>query len=576
MKGVIQKAIRAFALQNAVKFEGKANPGGVIGKIFGQYPDEKKQAKEIQQAVQSTIKEVNALSLEQQQKELEQIAKELPELLETKTKEKKALKDLEHVQQGKVVMRFEPSPSGPLHIGHAYALMLNYAYCKKYGGKIILRIADTNPANIDPDAYDLIQEDFKWLCSDIPCETKVQSDRMEMYYEFALRLIEEGHAYACTCPAEQFRDFAKAQTSCPCRDLGQEKNIKHWKKMFQTKDEGGYDQGEIVIRLKTNMQHKNPAMRDFPLLRISDEEHVRQGKKYRVWPLLNFAVAIDDHEMGLTHVLRGKDHYDNTKRQEYIFDYLKWKKPEYVHIGRINFEGLRLKTSEVRQEIKIGGFTGWTDVRIPFIQALRRRGYQPYAFAKYAEAVGTTMVDKKVQATEFFKAINAFNKEMIDEKSNRLFFIHDPIEIKVSSAPSQKVELDLHPDKQKGGRVFDTHEEFFIAKEDYDNFAKMDEQSMLRLMDCLNLKRKNGNFIFHSTDYENFKQNNGNIIHWLPKEHPIVEVELIMPDNSRITGIGENRVGDLNIGDIIQFERKGFCRLDEKIGKRCVFVFLHK
>ena len=574
MKGVIKRAIKAYALQNAIKFEGKANPGGVIGKIFGQYPDEKKHAKDIQKEVMTTIKEVNALSLKEQEDALAKLQEEHPDALAAPTKkEKKKLKDLANVKEN-VVMRFEPSPSGPLHIGHAYALMLNYAYTKKYGGKVILRIADTNPANIDPNAYTLIEQDFNWLCDDIEHETLVQSDRMEMYYEFALRLLDEGHAYACTCTGDEFRESAKLKTECPCCNNGEKENVKRWKKMFKTKAEGGFDQGEIVIRLKTNMKHNNPAMRDFPLLRIAEDEHARQGKKYRVWPLLNFAVAIDDHEMGLTHVLRGKDHYDNTKRQEYIFDYLKWDKPEYIHIGRINFEGLRLKTTDTRASIASGEFTGWTDVRLPFIQALKRRGYQPHAFAKYAESVGTTMVDKKVQASEFFKAINAFNKEIIDEASHRYFFIHDAVEVTVKGAPKQQVELDLHPDKKKGGRPFKTAEEFFISKDDADQFQ---DGNMIRLMDCLNFVKKGDTFTFDSREYEKYQEAKGKqIIHWIPQQHDIVEAEIIMPDTVRLSGIAEQGVGKLRVGDIIQFERKGFCRLDEKMGKRCVFVFLHK
>jgi len=581
MKSVIKKAMRAFAMQNAVKFGGKATPGAVLGKIFGQYPDEKKNAQEIQKEIQQTIQEVNTMTLAQQEAELIALTEELPELLDVKERDQKQLKPLENAEQGKVVMRFEPSPSGPLHVGHAYALMLNYLYCKKYNGKIILRIADTNPDNIDKNAYQMIEQDFKWLCSDLKYGCYVQSDRMEMYYEWALKLLEEGYAYACTCEQEEFRTKAQQMVDCPCRKLGKEERLKRWHRMLITPEEGkpgeeGYEQGDIAIRLKTDMHHKNPAMRDFPLLRINDEPHPRQGKKYRVWPLLNFAVAVDDHEMGMTHVLRGKDHYDNTKRQEYIFNYLKWKMPEYIHVGRINFEGLRLKTTETRHAIAEGKFTGWDDVRLPFIRALKRRGYQPPAFAKYAESVGVTMVDKKVNATEFFKAINAFNKEVIDEKTDRLFFIHDPVAVTIHTAPECRVELDKHPEKRKGGRVFKTKEDFFLAKTDYDIIQNSTEKDIIRLMDCLNFVKKGNRLVFHSLDYDTYKQSGKLIIHWLPKEQEVVEVEMLMPDASRMTGVGESRVNDLKVGDIIQFERTGFCRLDEKQGKRYSFVFLHR
>src|SRR3990167_2751163 len=380
----LAQTIRKYALQNAVKHEGKCNPGNVLGKVLGENPEYKNKAKEVQQEVKEISEHVNAMSLDDQKKELLRIA---PELLEEKSGEKKEiLKALPNVEPGKVIMRFEPSPSGPMHIGHAYVLMLNYTYCKLYDGKLILRIADTNSDNIHEPAYELLIKDFHWLCPDIKKEVVVQSDRMEIYYKYASKLIEELHAYGCTCPQEMFQENSKKGIPCECRDRGRHENEKLWGQMLN----GELEEGDAVVRLKTDINHPNPAMRDFPLLRINESEHPRQGKKYRVWPLLNFAVAIDDHDMACTHILRGKDHYDNTKRQKYLFDYLGWEPPNYLHLGRINFEGIRLKTTTTRQEIEAGTYDGWDDTRLPFIPALKRRGYQPHAFERYAVSVGAT------------------------------------------------------------------------------------------------------------------------------------------------------------------------------------------
>src|SRR3989344_231441 len=243
----LAQTIRKYALQNAVKHEGKCNPGNVLGKVLGENPEYKNKAKEVQQEVKEISEHVNAMSLDDQKKELLRIA---PELLEEKSGEKK--------------------------------------------------------------------------------EILVQSDRMEIYYKYASKLIEELHAYVCTCPQEMFQENSKKGIPCECRDRGRHENEKLWGQMLN----GELEEGDAVVRLKTDINHPNPAMRDFPLLRINESEHSRQGRKYRVWPLLNFAVAIDDHDMALTHVLRGKDHFDNTKRQKYIFDYLGWTHPEYIHIGR--------------------------------------------------------------------------------------------------------------------------------------------------------------------------------------------------------------------------------------------------
>ncbi len=569
----IERTIRNFALQNAARYNGKATPGNVISKVLGQFPEIAKDKKEITILVEratSIVNEINGLNLDQQVRELE---KHAPDLLEKKVK-KKELKPLPNAEKGKVVMRFEPSPSGQLHVGHAYALMLNYAYCKEYDGKLILRIADTNPENIDPTAYEMIPEDFKWLCPDVPNEIRVQSDRMETYYLNALRLIEEGHAYVCTCPAESFAELKLHTAECPCRKLSVKENEARWKKMF-----AGYAEGEAVVRLKTDINHKNPAMRDFPLLRINDNEHARQGKKYRVWPLMNFAVAVDDHEMGMTHVIRGKDHYDNTKRQNYIYDYLKWKKPEYLHLGRINFSGLRLSTSETRRAIEKQEYQGWDDVRLPFLRALRRRGYQPEAFKKYAVSVGATMVDKTIEAGEFFKSLNAFNKEIIDPAAWRLFFIKEPVEIKIENAPKQTIELDLHPEHRKGGRILHTHDHFLVVHEDFEKIKLLPDGALVRLMDCLNfiVKKAHGkeHFVFDGTDYEKYKRHGKLIIHWLPAGKELVAVQVRMPDGTSVTGVGEKKMDELKEG-VVQLERFGFCRLEEREKGTAVFCYAHR
>jgi len=569
-----ERSAKIYALQNAVQYRGKAVMGAVIGKLFGEFPDLRKDAKSAQAIAAKAIAEVNKLSAEEQKKNLDKLA---PGILNEKHEEKKqepGLKQLKNAEKGKVVMRFEPSPSGSMHIGHSYPLMLNYEYCKIYDGKLVLRISDTNPDNIDPKAYKLLEEDFRWLCSGIKNEIVIQSDRMELYYETALKLLEEGHAYICSCTSEQFKEISLKKSECPCRNLSMKENILRWENMF---DESKTTEGDAVLRLKTDMRHKNPAMRDFPLARISDNTpHARTGKKYRVWPLLNFAVAVDDHLMGMTHVLRGKDHYDNTKRQEYIFDYLKWKLPEYLHIGRINFIGLALSASETRKAIEKGLFTGWDDIRLPFIQALKRRGYQRDAFLKYAKSVGVTMVDKTVPGGEFFKAINAFNKEIIDPRSKRYFFIENPVEIKIKNAPAMDVELHFHPEHMKGGRKFRVKDDFYLTGEDFDRFNKFEDGTMVRLMDCLNFKKKKNEYLFDSADYEKYKKEGKLIIHWLPAEKHLPKAEICMPDGSKKIGLAEQGINKLNIGDIIQFERTGFCRLDSVNNDTFVFWFAHR
>jgi len=560
----IKNLILKYALQNAIKFNGKASQGAIIGKVFSESPELKKKAKEISRQIQKIVKEVNSLKIEEQVLKLEKLA---PELLKKKKKqEKKELPELKNTK--KVIMRFEPSPSGALHIGHAYVLALNYAYCKKYKGKLILRIGDTNPANIYPDAYKLIEKDAKWLTKNAISKVVIQSDRLDIYYDYAEKLISMGKAYVCTCDPDSFRELISKKTTCPCRNLSVKEHLQRFDKMF-----GEYGEGDAVVRIKTDVAHKNPAMRDWPALRINEHEHPRTLNKYKVWPLMNFSVVVDDIELGVTHIIRAKDHADNAKRQEYIYNYLNKKIPQTIFVGRINFEDLKISASEIRKLIEYGKYTGWDDIRLPFLPALRRRGYQPEAFIRYALDVGISLNDKTTNEKEFFKSLNSFNKNIIDKKSNRYFFIQEPKETIIENSPKQEIKINLHPDFQKRGkRTFKTKDKFYITTEDYN---ELEESKLYRLMDCLNFKKIKNKLVFHSLDYTEYKEKGKKIIHWLPKEKS-VDVEVLMPDNAKVEGFGENSLLKLKQGDIVQFERFGFVRLDKKDKNKLRFWFCHR
>ena len=563
----IKADIRNWALQNALKYNGKANQGAVIGKLLSQHPELKKELKTLSKEISKIISEANKLGIEKQRKELEKTA---PELLEEKPKEKRTgLKPLKDAKEKKVVLRMAPSPSGPLHIGHAYGISINSEYARMYKGKFIIRIEDTNPENIYEPAYEMIPEDAKWLTKNNVSKVICQSDRLGFYYDHMEKLIAAGNAYVCTCDPDEFREKIMKKQACPCRDLSIEENGRRWDKMF-----GEYKPGEAVCRIKTDVAHKNPAMRDWPAMRINDHTHPKQETKYRVWPLMNFSVAIDDHLLGLTHVINGKEHADNAKRQKYIFDYFKWKRPEYINWGRINFEGMEVSCSKTKQKIEYGEFEGWDDIRLPFIRALKRRGFQPEAFIHFAVDMGVSLTDKTVSKDEFFKTIDAFNKDVIDPIANRYFFVEEPMEILIKNAPAQEVQLKLHPDNPKKGlRKFKCADKFYITKADHKDLKA---NKLYRLMDCLNFKKKGKEFLFESTDYNEYKEKGTAIIHWLPVSKDLVDVEVLMPDNTTVKGLGEAGMSKLKTGDIVQLERFGFCRLDEIKAKKLKFWFTHR
>jgi glutamyl-tRNA synthetase len=569
----VKELIRKLALHNAVKYNGKANPGAIVGGVIGDFPELKEHMKTLMAEINHIVQDVNSIDLEIQKEELLRLD---PTALDKKEK-KDELKELDNVNEKTgVVMRFAPSPSGPMHIGHAITGGLTSLYVKKYGGKFILRIEDTNSDNIDPDAYHLLPDDGKWIFGNVS-EVWIQSDRMKIYYDYAEKFIKLHAVYICTCSSEQFKAHADNMTNCPCRALTLEENQHRWKKMHDK--EHGFKEGEAVMRFKSNMQHNNPAMRDFPLIRINDSPHPRQALKYRVWPLMNFSVCVDDIEGKMTHIIRAKDHADNAKRQEMMYQALGLadKFPETYFLGRYNFEGMELSCSKTKVRINAGEFAGWDDIRIPFLRALKRRGYQAEAFLRYTRMTGLSPVDKTVSAEEFYKIINAFNKDLIDKTSKRLFFVHNYETVKIHGALYDRtVSLRLHPDQDLGRRELATTDEFLLQKED---LKEMNEGDIYRLMDCLNFVKEKGQYKFDSQDYESFKSRGKKIIHWLPA-HSSVDVEVVMPDATLIKGKGEETISKLAVGEVTQFERFGFCRLDSitHSGKdaKYTFWFAHK
>ncbi len=561
-----------YVLKNAFDFQGRANPQVVLGMILKENPELKKDVPSVLSKISEAIKKVEKLSLEKIRGQLQETA---PELLEKKEEKREGpLKPLLNAKKGEVVVRIAPSPSGPLHIGHAYGVSLNYEYAKMYGGKLILRIEDTNPENIYEPAYELIERDAQWLTENGVSQVIVQSSRLGIYYDYAEKLVEMEKAYVCTCEAEEWRKLKNDGQACPCRSLEKKENLLRYARMFNE-----YAEGEAVLRLKTDISHKNPAMRDFAILRINEHVHPKTGKEQRVWPLMLYSVAIDDHELGVTHVLNGKDHADNATKERMILDYFGWKHPEYQHWGRINFEGFELSTSKTRLAIEQNQYQGWEDLRLPFLPALRKRGYQPGAFRKYALEIGLSLNDKTVSREEFWKSIDAFNREIVEPLADRYFFIDDPKEIKISGAPQKKAELDLHPDyPARGKRLLQAKGNFLISGSD---LAKLAEGKLHRLMDYGNFEVVKGKFNFVSEDYEKFKNSSkkGIILHWLPTEPELPDVEVQFDNGSVVSGKGEDGLKKIKLGAIVQLERRYFAALiskGDKEKKKIVLAYLHR
>ena len=555
----LENDIYILALQNAVKNKAVPRAGAVLGSVMGAHPELRSQAKEINAMLPAILAKVEALSAKEREAQLRELN---PEAIEKMHEKKERIHELPTLPdaEGGVVMRFAPNPSGPLHLGHARASVLNDYYVKKYGGKFYYRVEDTDPKRVDPEAYDMVSEDLKWLGIGIT-DVVYQSDRFEIYYDLARELIKLGGAYMCDCDNAEFRDLKLKKQACPCRDLSVEENLKRFDDMLA----GKYEEGQITMRVKTDIAHPDPAVRDFAAMRVLKEpKHPRKPEIF-VYPLMNFSVAVDDHLLGMTHVIRGKDHIANTRRQEYIYNYFGWKMPYFYHYGRMSIAGLELSTSGMRKGINEGLYTGWDDIHLGTLRALARRGIQ-------AEAVRGAVVDIGMGDTDIsfsWENLFAANKAIIDADADRYFFVPDAVEVTVSGAPEMTAHAPVYPNKpERGERLLPFTGKVLLPR------AEVEKGGMLRLKDLFNIRMTGDSTAEYAGEsLAEARKEKAPIIQWLPAEKA-APCSLLTPEGMQ-EGFSEPEVLNYE-GKIVQFERVGFAKIDAVENGKAVAYHTHR
>jgi|TARA_Y100000034_G_scaffold54516_1_gene66810 glutamyl-tRNA synthetase len=542
-----KKEIEKYVLDNAVNYGGKANINAVAGHFIGKYPEVKKDMKKFMKKLSEIIKNINSMSLEKQKEELEKLGSV------EKVKRESSLFDFLNIKKGnKVVTAFPPEPSKYLHIGHAKSLLLNYLLAKEYNGKFILRFEDTNPELVDKKFYDIILKDVEWLGVKT---NKIQyaSDHIDLFYDYGKKLIESGDAYVCYCKSEEIKSNRRKGISCECRDIDEPQNLKNWIDFFKAKSKS------CVVRFKIDMSHKNAVMRDPTIFRIVDKIHPRVGKQYRVWPTYEFQNSIMDGYFGITHRLRGKEFESMAELQKYIQKLLDLTITKTYEFARFNMKGILSSGRVIREKIKKKELSGWDDPKLTTLIALRRRGFLPRAIEDFVVSTGIS----KAEATMTWEDLIIKNKRLIDDLANRYFFVQDPKKIKISGFVGGNVEIPLHlSHPNRGTRKLKVKNEFYVAD-------KLVKSKNYRFMHLFNFKDEK----FVSEELN--KSLKATLIHWLPVSKDLMKIEILMDGGEIVKGLAEKDVKKLKIGDIIQFERFGFVRLDKK-GKVLKFIFTHK
>ena len=558
----IVKTARLYALQNAVQFSGKANPKAVVGKVIAVLSKDGISPKDIVPVVESVVNDVNELSLEEQTAELQRVA---PELLIKEKKERDfSLPDLPNAIKGKVVTRFPPEPNGYLHIGHAKAAIVDYEYAKMYDGKFILRFDDTNPENAELEFYDAQKEDLKWLGIEWDKEYRT-SDNLKKHYELAEQLIKQGDAYVCDCSPEFVKECRFDGKECDCRRNDSGTNLDQWKEMISSAVYGR------ILRLKGDMKSPNTAMRDPTLFRIIEKSHPIHGSKYRVWPTYDFAGAIEDSISGVTHPFRTKEYELRDECYFKLLDLLGLRKPQLMEFARLSIEGMPVSKRKIKPLIEKNLVSGFDDIRLPTLRGLKKRGIKPEAIKQFILSQGISKVESSVD----FGLLEAENRKLVDPIAKRYFFVPNPVVLFVENAPDITKEINFHPsDSSFGTRAIKTGNVFYVPKSDMDQLKIGD---IFRLKDLYNVKilKKNEKVL---GEYAGEKLISDSLkIQWTTED--FVEMDVLRPhplfiddkynDKSleKIHGFAEKAVQDVKTDEIIQFERFGFVRIENKNSK---------
>ena len=535
--------IRHLALQNSYQYAGKGQAGSVISRIMGSRADLRQYGKFIAPLVAKEVANANAMAESDGLESIKSILQnEAPDLLEKKVQTRReGLPELPNLGDKKPVLRFAPNPNGPLSFGHSRGLVINGQYAKELDGELILRFDDTDTTVKPPmmEAYDSIPTQQEWLCGFPAHRIVIASERMEYYHEYAKKMIEAGFGYVCTCSAESFREFRVSMRSCPCRENTVDENLERWQKM---NDDDGYMPGDAVLRVKTDMELKNPALRDWPAARIQTNPHPRVGNRWRVWPLLDFQSAIEDHLQGVTHIIRGKDLMDSTRKQTLLYEHFGWIYPETIYWGRVKVHEFgAFSTSQMKKDISAGVFDGWDDPRLPTLSALSRRGIRPESLRAFWIELGLTQKDISVPLSTLY----SHNTKAIDPTAPRLAFVRNAYPIKLNGDYPKTGTISSHSDTDMPLRNYSIDEGVWIEEED--------SGKAIRLKDLCDIDEL-GNV--ESID----RSDKRSVVHWVAGGSPSTLTIANGQDIVTVEGILEDH--NHPVGTILQLERIGYAIIE--------------
>lgn len=578
----IIRLIRYHAVKNALKY-GKAKVGPVVSKIIAEKPVLKDRVKELISDVKRIVEEVNSLD----RSSLKDLADELGVVLEKRREEEeRKWPPLPNADAYEVIVtRMAPEPNGYPTLGHVKGLLVPFIYARLYKGKFLLRFEDTNPRVEKLEYYDAIRHELgiileaaeeelglspgKWD------EEIIESNDIPKMYVYAKKLIEDGNAYVCTCPAVLVRKNRNLGKECEHRKHAPEKNLELWEMMLN----GGFREGEAHLRLKTDMCHPNRTMRDPGIFRIVEHPHPIHGDRFRVYPTYDFSISVEDALTGVTHAHRSKEFEPHVEVQRTILKMLGLRQYEMIQFGRVTVEGIPLSKRYFRPLIASGILSGWDDPRLPTIRGILRRGIDPRALVRFFYNLGPSKADVTIS----MNAIFAENRKILDPVVPRFMFVSNPIKMVLMEVPEElEADIPVHPSKpemgirriplkSKGGKI-----ELYISSED---LRQLKEDEEVRLWRLANVKIRSILADEVTAKYVPSMKTDVKIIHWVPAGD-FTPVKLFRPMSvysyEVIGGYGEPGMRELSVGDMVQLVRYGFARVDSLKEGTVSLIFSHE
>jgi glutaminyl-tRNA synthetase len=382
---------------------------------------------------------------------------------------------------GRVATRFPPEPNGYLHIGHAKSICLNYGIAEEFGGQFNLRFDDTNPEKEEQEYVDSIIEDVRWLGAKWDDRLFYGSDYFDRMYEWAIELIRKGKAYVCDLTGDQVREYRGTLTQpgreSPYRNRSIEVNLD----LFERMRKGEFPDGSKTLRAKIDMAHPNLNMRDPIMYRIVHEHHHRQGDKWCIYPMYDWAHGFEDSIEGITHSICTLEFENHRPLYDWFIDAVNegrtddgsgpWGKkihhPQQIEFARLSLTYTVMSKRKLLKLVKENYVRGWDDPRMPTISGMRRRGYSPSAMRSFAKLIGVN----KFNSTVDIVLLEHCLREDLNKTSPRVMAVLHPLKVVIDNYPEGKVEeldaVNNPEDPSAGTRKVPFSRELYIEHEDF-------------------------------------------------------------------------------------------------------------